>query len=81
MCNEYIWLCHCCEENVIHVHYCKCYDTITDYNFDQTIFDSNHKLHIKKNLTLWDMCKCCQKVCFEKCQLKKRKILESVSKV
>jgi hypothetical protein len=21
MCNESIWLCHCCEENVLHVHY------------------------------------------------------------
>ncbi len=48
MCDEYIWLCHCCEENVIRVHYCKCYDTITDYNFDQTIVKMNGTRYLSK---------------------------------
>ncbi len=73
MCYESEWLCHCCEETVLHVHFNKCYDTITGYNLHQTIFDPNHKIDIKKNLTLWGMCKGCQRVCFEKCQLKNKK--------
>ena len=63
MCYESEWLCHCCEKTVLHVHFYKCYE----------IFDPNHKINVKTNLTLWDMCKGCKKVCFEKCQLKKKK--------
>jgi hypothetical protein len=72
MCYESEWLCHCCEKTVLHVHFYKCYE-ITGYNLHQTIFDPNHKINVKKNLTLWDMCKGCKKVCFEKCQLEKKK--------
>ena len=66
MCYESEWLCHCCEETVLRVYFCRCYEITS-------LFDSNHKINVKKNLTVWDMCKGCKKVCFEKCQLEKKK--------
>ncbi len=66
MCYDSQWLCHCCEETVLRVHFCRCYEITS-------LFDPNHKINVKKNLTVWDMCKGCKRVCFEKCQLKKKK--------
>ena len=70
MCKEEFWLCFCCEDSIIDRNYWKCFYSIEDYSYFKEKNNPNHKIYVKTNKTLFEMCFLCKKYCFEKCQLK-----------
>ena len=69
MCQKIIYLCFCCEINVIDVNFWKCFYSITNYTYFLQKLDQNHIVNIEKKLTLFEMCFLCQQICHEKCQI------------
>ena len=69
MCQKDIWLCHCCEINVIDVNFWKCFYSLNYYTYLQQKNDPNHTIDTSKFICHFEMCSLCKKVCFEKCKL------------